>query len=150
MPRERTKQAIRFRRNMLVAMELRASGASFEQIGRALNPSVSRQQAWRGLDELLVECREKAESLRQLELCRLNRLRFALWPRCSEPRVVDTLLRISEREAKLLGLDAPQRVEASEPEIEPIQAWPTPDFSKLSLTEKFQLEQLLIQGWCAS
>jgi hypothetical protein len=39
---------------------------------------------------------------------RLDRYRLELDPHKNNPRVVDTLLRISERYAKLLGLDAPR------------------------------------------
>ena len=46
MPRERT-----FRRKMMTAMDLRASGATYEQIGKALNPSVPRQQRGGSLRE---------------------------------------------------------------------------------------------------
>jgi len=56
--------------------------------------------------------------------------------RRSDPRTVDTLLRISERVAKLHGLDAPQRIEASGPNGGPIQTEETkPDFDKLSHDE---------------
>ncbi|HEY2121145.1 MAG TPA: hypothetical protein VGH37_18310 [Candidatus Acidoferrum sp.] len=48
------------------------------------------------------------ERVRQVELMRLDRYRLELDPHKNNPRVVDTLLRISERYAKLLGLDAPR------------------------------------------
>jgi hypothetical protein len=73
-------------------------------------------------------------------------MRLALDPKKGDPRVADTLIRISERVAKLHGLDAPQRIEASGPDGGPIQTQPEPDFSKLSLAEKLQLEQLLIKA----
>jgi hypothetical protein len=132
---------------MLIALELRAAGASFQQVGNSLDPPVSRQRAFkivrRALDELIKECQETAERVRQLELHRLDRLRFALSPRMSDPRVADTLLRISERVAKLHGLDAPQRIEQSGPGGGPIQTQEKkPDFSKLTLDELLLLEAL--------
>jgi hypothetical protein len=151
MPPERTRKAIKSRQQMILAMELRAAGATFEQIGKSLDPSVSRQRAWRivknALDELIGECQETAERIRQVELMRLDRYRLALDPHKNNPRVVDTLLRISERYAKLLGLDAPQRIEASGPDGGPIQTQEEGlDFSKLSLEEKLSLEQLMIKA----
>jgi hypothetical protein len=108
---------------MVMALELRASGASFLQIGKAL--SVSKPRAFRivrkALDELVQHCQETAERVRQLELYRLDRIRLSLDPKKGDPRVADTLIRISERVAKLHGLDAPQRIEASGPEGGPIQ-----------------------------
>jgi hypothetical protein len=82
--------------------------------------------------------------VKQLELYRLDRYRLALDARKTDPRTVDTLIRISERVAKLHGLDAPQRIEASGPNGGPIQAQQSePDFSKLTFEEKLQLRDLL-------
>ena len=80
-------------------MKLRASGASFRQIREAL--SVSKPRAFRivrkALDELAEHCQETAERVRQLELYRLDRMRLALDPKKSDPRVADTLIRIRAR-----------------------------------------------------
>jgi len=130
---------------MIMALELRVSGASFRQIGEAL--SVSKPRAFRivrkALDELVEHCTETAERVRQLELHRLDRYRLALDSRKSDPRTVDTLIRISERVAKLHGLDAPQRIEQSGPDGGPIQTQEqVPDYSKLTLDELLQYEEL--------
>ena len=120
------------------ALELRAAGASFRQIGEAL--SVSKPRAFRivrkALDELVEHCTDTSERVRQLELHRLDRYRLALDSRKSDPRTVDTLIRISERVAKLHGLDAPQRIEASGLNGGPIQTQEQqPDFGKFSQDE---------------
>ena len=48
---------------------------------------------------------------RQLHRERLNQLLFEWWPKAMEDLAAfDRVLRLSEREAKLLGLDAPQKV----------------------------------------
>ena len=90
---------------MQFCLELRASGASYSQIGKSLSPSVSKQRAFRivqkALDGLIQQCNETAERVRQLELYRLDRMRLALDPKKFDPRVADTLIRISERVAKL-------------------------------------------------
>jgi hypothetical protein len=75
----------------------------------------------KALDELVQHCQDTAERVRQLELYRMDRIRLALDPKKSDPRVADALIRIAERVARLHGLDAPQRIEASGPEGGPIQ-----------------------------
>src|SRR6266852_8369380 len=114
MPQENSGRKVKSHQQMIQALELRAAGASFRQIGEAL--SVSKPRVFRivrkALDEL-VHCQDTAERVRQLELYRLDRMRLALDPKKSDPRVADTLIliRISERVAKLHGLDAPQQIE---------------------------------------
>jgi len=73
-------------------------------------------------------------------------LRLSLDPKKGDPRVADTLIRISERVAKLHGLDAPQRIEASGPSGGPIQTEEKWDYGKLDLDEMLALEQLMIKA----
>jgi hypothetical protein len=123
MPQENSRRKVKSHQQMIQALELRAAGASFRQIGEAL--SVSKPRAFRivrkALDELVEHCQDTAERVRQLELYRMDRIRLCLDPKKGDPRVADTLIRISERVAKLHGLDAPQRIEASGPNGGPIQ-----------------------------
>jgi hypothetical protein len=138
MPQRNAPRTVKSHQQMIQALELRAAGASFRQIGEAL--SVSKPRAFRivrkALDELVEHCTETAERVRQLELHRLDRYRLALDSRKSDPRTVDTLIRISERVAKLHGLDAPQRIEASGLSGGPIQTQEQqPDFGKFSQDE---------------
>src|ERR1700745_1333908 len=145
MPQENSRRKVKSHQQMIRALELRAAGASFRQIGEAL--SVSKPRAFRivrrALDEMVEHCRETAERVRQLELYRMDRIRLALDPKKSDPRVADTLIRISERVAKLHGLDAPQRIEASCPNGGPIETQePEPDFSKLTLEELLEFRAL--------
>ncbi len=136
MPQENLGRKVKSHQQMIQALELRAAGASFRQIGEAL--SVSKPRVFRivrkALDEL-VHCQDTAERVRQLELYRLDRMRLALDPKKSDPRVADTLIRISERVAKLHGLDAPQQIEASGPNGGPIETEESMDFSNLTLDE---------------
>src|SRR5882724_7955532 len=70
-------------------------------------------------------------------------LRLSLDPKKGDPRVADTLIRISERVAKLHGLDAPQRIETTGKDGGPIETKQTePDFDKLTLDELLQYEEL--------
>jgi hypothetical protein len=138
MPQENSGRKVKSHQQMIMALELRASGASFRQIGEAL--SVSKPRAFRivrkALDELVEHCTDTAERVRHLELHRLDRYRLALDSRKSDPRAVDTLIRISERVAKLHGLDAPQRIEQTGLNGGPIQTQEQPpDYSKFSHDE---------------
>ena len=141
MIRNKTVRAVKMRHNMQIALELRMHGYSFERIGRALNPSVSRQHAWRLVDralkELESEFKETNRERVQLEHMRLNRMICALDPRSSEPRVVLTLLKISDRICKLYGLDPPKRIVVCEPNGTAM----TPKTEKLDLT-KLTFEEL--------
>ncbi len=126
MPQENSGRKVKSHQQMIQALELRAAGASFRQIGEAL--SVSKPRAFRivrkALDELVEHCTDTAERVRQLELHRLDRYRLALDSRKSDPRTVDT------------GLDAPQRIEASGLNGGPIQTQEQqPDFGKFSQDE---------------
>jgi hypothetical protein len=83
MSQENSQRKVKKHQQMIMALELRASGASFLQIGKAL--SVSKPRAFRivraALDELVHHCQETAERVRQLELYRMDRIRLALDPR---------------------------------------------------------------------
>jgi hypothetical protein len=144
MPQGNAPRRVKSHQQMIQALELRAAGASSRQIGAAL--SVSKPRAFRivrkALDELVQHCQDTAERVRQLELYRLDRIRLSLDPKKADPRVADTLIRISERVAKLHGLDAPQRIEASGPNGGPIETEEKPDYSKLTLDELLLLEAM--------
>jgi hypothetical protein len=148
MPQENSGRKVKKHQQMIQALELRAAGASYRQIGEAL--SVSKPRAFRivrkALDELVEHCTDTAERVRQLELHRLDRYRLSLDSRRGDPRTVDTLIRISERVAKLHGLDAPQRIEASGPNGGPIETQEKMDYSALTLDEMLALEQLMIKA----
>jgi hypothetical protein len=145
MSQQNPGRRVKSHQQLIMALELRASGASYLQIGKAL--SVSKSRAWRivskALDDLVQHCQDTAERVRTLELYRLDRIRLSLDPKKGDPRVADTLIRISERVAKLHGLDAPQRIEASGPNGGPIETQDERiDLSKLSVEELLELERL--------
>lgn len=103
------------------ALELKKRGASFRQIAANLKCSVSTAHGH--VTAALAELREKtktsAEELRELEIQRLDRWEAALQMGLREPegpnraKVVATLVKVAESRRKLLGLDAPQRIEHS-------------------------------------
>jgi DNA-binding CsgD family transcriptional regulator len=100
-------------------LDLRASGLSFREIARNLNvvPSTAYKAVARGLAAANEHNREEAASLRDLEVMRLDQLQAALWTRAiddGDHQAIDRVLRIMERRAKLLGLDAPTQREIKE------------------------------------
>lgn len=101
-------------------LELRLKGLSFAKIG--LQTGISKQRAHQCVQEFLEESSEElkamGEKIKIMELARLEHLQVGLWPRASrgDPRSIDTMLRIMERRAKLLGLDAPLKVAPTTPD----------------------------------
>ena len=82
MPQQNAARRVKSHQQMMMALELRASGASYAQIGKAL--SVSKPRAFRivreKLDESVEHCRETAGRVRHLELYRMDRIRLAFDP----------------------------------------------------------------------
>lgn len=97
---------------MVKAAQLRASGASFREIGKALNIDFTwaRDLVIRALEQATYE---SADVMRTQEGERLNRMQRAVWQQAlaGDVPAVNTVLKIMERRAKLFGLDAPVKVE---------------------------------------
>ena len=147
MKQERTAKKIRSCQQAVQALQLRCFGLTFQEIGRRLDPPVSKVRAFKIVDKemkkLIKDAQDEAKGILYLELYRLNQYRFALSPNKSNPRVVDTLLRIMDREARLMGLYAPRTLEICESNQGPIQTpGPAPELSKLNLEELLSLEAL--------
>lgn len=125
------------------ALELRLAGATYSNIAKALG--VSKGYAWKLIDRAVQEvsekCAEAAEKIRTIELARLDKMRMVLWPKRADPRV-DTLLRISERVAKLYGLDAPAKHELTGAAGGPVQTEQTASTSDLTKLTDEEIEQL--------
>lgn len=56
---------------------------------------------------------QPADEIREQELDRIDRLQLALWPNAMKgsERAIVTIVRLMERRAKLLGLDAPTKIQ---------------------------------------
>lgn len=96
------------------ALELRKAGLTITEI--AARVGLSRTQVHRVIDRLLKDTKaEAADELRTLELARLDTAQVAIWAQVRQGNhgAIDRLLRIMERRAKLLGLDAPARQEVT-------------------------------------
>jgi hypothetical protein len=111
----------------LQALEMRKGGASYGQIGKQLG--VSDQQASndvrRCLDRLGKLADDVAGHLRTMEEARLDALLLAVMPQARQGNLgaVDRVVRIMERRAKLLGLDAPTKIAPTDPTGETAQGW---------------------------
>lgn len=109
------------------ALQLREGGAKYRQIADQMAIPLTRafRLVERGLAEFHAQVEDTAERMRYLELNRLDTMWIDLsvskdgQPVEQTPRVVEAKLKIMERRAKLLGLDAP--VQVSGPGGGPIQ-----------------------------
>lgn len=109
----------------LRALELRKGGATYRQIGERLGVSEAQahRDVCRALAGLQKLCEAEAEVVRTLEIARLDALLVPMMRQALQGNqgAVDRVLRIAERRAKLLGLDAPVRQEVTGPGGGPIQ-----------------------------
>ncbi len=112
-----TDSKIRAAEKAAQAMRLRAAGVTYEEIARTLGYS-ARSNAHIAVQRALRDAiQEPADELRTLEAGRLDKLQQALWAQAMQGNqgAVDRVLRIMERRARLLGLDAPVRNEVTGP-----------------------------------
>lgn len=115
----------------LRALDLRGEGKSYRKIADAMGIDVSyaHELVIAGLDDLLVQSTESAEQVKVLELARLDDLLDKLLIKMSLQRrematkegqkvsvpdpneaTVGMILKVMERRAKMLGLDAPTEI----------------------------------------
>jgi len=104
-----SKQAVETAEKYARALELRKQGKSLQQIADELGysgPSGAHQALTRAIEQTVSE---PAESVRRLELLRLDALFEKVWGKveAGELALGDFILRLMARRAKLLGLDAP-------------------------------------------
>lgn len=95
------------------ALQMRKSGSTFDQIAKAVgysNESGARKAVFTALKKLV---QEPAEELKKLELERMDVMIQSLWPDVlqGKPRSIEVALKVMDRRAALLGLDAPKQVE---------------------------------------
>lgn len=100
------------------ACELRSAGASYRAIGEALGVSyeTARRMVKAAMDQIPVE---QCDYMRKVDGERLDRLQRALWPKAisGNEKAAITVMRIMERRAKLFGLDAPVKIDATVTEV---------------------------------
>ena len=98
------------------AIEMRKAGATYAFIAQQLGYA-SESGAFYAVNQALQALNEKINEdlteMKRLERERLDRLMVTLWPKALEGHLatVDRILRIMERRARLMGLDAPAKAE---------------------------------------
>jgi hypothetical protein len=104
---------------------LRLAGATYEEIGEQLEMSESGayRLVRRCLERERARTEEDAETLRQIDLMRVERAILALWTmvKAGHLGAIDRLLRCLDIRAKYLGLYAPARVEQTGKDGGPVQ-----------------------------
>jgi len=98
----------------LKIIELRRAGVTWEKISAEIgfkNASGAYKMYQRAAARMI---RPNLEELRDVELDRLDRMQLGIWPKAKDGdmRAIDTVLRIQDRRARLLGLDAPTKIQA--------------------------------------
>ena len=96
------------------ALELRRAGNGYEDIAEKLG--IGKSSAHRMVVAAMAGARAQIEAsvdeLRAEEITRLDGMLAKLWPKVTDDpdvAVIDRIIKIGERRAKLLGLDAPVR-----------------------------------------
>ena len=96
-------------------LKLRKMGLDAQQISGELDMPLDRVKniISNALKALAKEMKGQAEQIRSLELTRLDELQTAIWADCMDGKLtaIDRVLKIMERRSKLVGLDAPERLD---------------------------------------
>jgi hypothetical protein len=95
-------------------MTLRRAGNTWDEISRQLgysSPAATYRIFQKALEKHVVP---KIEELRAIETNRLDGLTLALWPKAEsgDIRAIEAIVKLMERRARLLGLDAPTKIQA--------------------------------------
>lgn len=92
-------------------LELRLSGVTFEMIAKKVG-FASAGACYNAYKRALIRTlQEPADAVREAEVARLDRLMQSVWVSAlrGDVRSVDAVLRIMDRRARYLGLDAPTK-----------------------------------------
>ena len=103
------------------ALAYRRQGYTYDEIGEAMD--CSKQNAHklvhRALSEMLWE---NVDQVRTLELARLDAMLAGLWPGAiaGDGHAVDGVLKLMDRRARYLGIDAPVKITRTDAEGRPV------------------------------
>ena len=93
------------------AFALRKAGLSYRDIGAELGVShvIVYRDVQASIKQFLDEAREHHAQIMAIEAARLDDLQRVMWEQAAmgDRRAIETVLKIMERRAKLLGLDTP-------------------------------------------
>lgn len=95
------------------ALALALAGVDYQTIAERVGYN-SRQAAWKAVNSAIQKTiKPAAEEVKQMQLARLDAMLKALWPSVLSGHLgsIDRVLRIEERRARLLGLDAPVKTD---------------------------------------
>jgi predicted transcriptional regulator len=128
-PQKTSPRAIQRAELEASAVEMRKRGATYMQIAKTLGvaDTVVFDYVSKALARLNTHTTEELGVLRQMELQRLDSLMFSAWAAAQrgESRAIETVLKIMERRAKMLGLDAPTKLMLSSEEYDQFTAYKT-------------------------
>lgn len=95
------------------ALELRLTGMSYRAIAEALGVSDHSTIAQRVQIALKEIIREPAENVLKMELERLDKMLLGMWKKAAagDLQALDRALKIQDRRARYLGLDAPTKTQ---------------------------------------
>jgi hypothetical protein len=100
---------------MREALDLRAAGTPYSEIADELGVALSMafELVARGVERLTGEGVRNGDLARQMQLVRLDALLHARWQQAldGDARAGDLCMKILERQARLLGLDGPMKVD---------------------------------------
>jgi hypothetical protein len=94
-------------------LELRRAGLTWQRISEETGYA-DATGAYAAYKRVIKRTQQQpADELREQEVDRIDRLQLALWPNAMKgsERAILTIVRLMERRAKLLGLDAPTRIQ---------------------------------------
>ena len=98
----------------LAVVELRRGGNTWQQIADAVNYATP-MGAWKAYQRACQRTlQEPTDEARRIELDRLDALQRTYWDPAIEGnlRAADFVLRVIDRRARILGIDAPQKIQA--------------------------------------
>ncbi len=97
------------------ALQMRKSGETYADIATELGYKGASGAHAAVRTALKKTLQEPAEELRMLERERLDAMLQALWPKveAGDVKAIEAALKVEERRAKLLGLDAPNAVDVT-------------------------------------
>ena len=100
----------------MMAFDLRIAGMGFREIVAELQAQgvkCSLKTVWKDVQEVAASLRQysevQADAIREIEMHRLDKMQAALTSDCDKGDIyaINTALRVMERRAKMLGVDAP-------------------------------------------
>ncbi len=124
MATETSAERLETAERRVYTLDLRKTGATYvaiaeqvirhfglERLPRGYDARYAYKDVARELERINRERADSADTVRTLELERLDRMFLSTWPQVTAGHLgaIDRALRIMERRAKLLGLDAPER-----------------------------------------